>query len=107
MPTGGQGSVLGAVIGALIISTITTGLIQFGVTQDWALFATGAAVIAAVALDAFLKRRRQRAAERLGVSAATAGQPGPKSDLEVGVGITEDVAGVGAGQAKPQLKKEE
>jgi ribose transport system permease protein len=69
--SGGQGSVIGAVIGALIISTITTGLIQFGVTQDWALFATGAAVIAAVALDAFLKRRRQRAAERLGLQAAT------------------------------------
>jgi ribose transport system permease protein len=69
--SGGQGSVIGAGIGALIISVITTGLIQFGVTQDWAVFATGSAIIAAVALDAFLKRRRLRAAERVGLSRVT------------------------------------
>jgi ribose transport system permease protein len=69
--SGGQGSVFGALIGALIISTITAGLIQFGLTQDWAQFATGTAIIAAVALDTLLKRRRQRAAERLGLQRAT------------------------------------
>lgn len=68
--SGGRGSVLGALIGSLIIAVITTGLIQFGVTQDWAVFATGSAIIVAVALDAFLKRRRLQAAERLGAAAA-------------------------------------
>jgi len=67
---GGQGSIFGALIGSLIIAVITTGLIQFGVTQDWALFATGAAIVVAVALDALLKRRRLHAAERLGAVAA-------------------------------------
>ena len=105
--SGGQGSVIGAVIGALIISTITTGLIQFGVTQDWALFATGAAVIAAVALDAFLKRRRLRAAEKLGVSAATNRQVGPTGDPEEGVGITQAVAGEGTALASPTFTKED
>ena len=55
---GGQGSVIGAVIGALIISSISTGLVQFGVTPDWSGFATGAIIIGAVTLDAFLRRRR-------------------------------------------------
>ena len=105
--SGGQGSVIGAVIGALIISTITTGLIQFGVTQDWALFATGAAVIAAVALDAFLKRRRLRAAEKLGVSAATNRRVGPTGDPEEGVGITQEVAGEGTAVASPTFTKED
>ena len=72
--SGGQGSIFGAAIGSLIIAVITTGLIQFGVTQDWALFATGAAIIVAVALDSFLKRRRLRAAGRLGAAAAASPQ---------------------------------
>jgi ribose transport system permease protein len=56
--SGGEGSVLGAVIGAMIISAISTGLVQFGVTADWTGFATGAIIIAAVTLDSFLRRRR-------------------------------------------------
>lgn len=56
--SGGQGSVIGAAIGALVISSISTGLVQFGVTADWTGFATGAIIIGAVALDSFLRRRR-------------------------------------------------
>jgi ribose transport system permease protein len=93
--SGGHGSVFGALIGALIIAVITTGLIQFGVTQDWALFATGAAIVGAVALDAFLKRRRLLAAEKLGVSAAASPRaariPGPGEDTPV----TRDGVGTG------------
>jgi hypothetical protein len=37
--------------------------VQFGATPDWGIFATGAMIIAAVALDAFIKRRRLSAAE--------------------------------------------
>jgi ribose transport system permease protein len=55
---GGQGSVIGAGVGALIISSINTGLVQFGVTPDWSGFATGAIIIGAVTMDAFLRRRR-------------------------------------------------
>jgi ribose transport system permease protein len=56
--SGGQGSVVGAVIGAMIISSISTGLVQFGVTADWAIFATGVIIIGAVTMDSFLRRRR-------------------------------------------------
>jgi ribose transport system permease protein len=61
--SGGQGSVLGAAIGALVISAIGTGLVQFRVTADWGIFATGAMIIVAVALDTFLKHRRYVAAQ--------------------------------------------
>jgi ribose transport system permease protein len=105
--SGGQGSVLGAVIGALIISTITTGLIQFGVTQDWALFATGGAVIAAVALDAYLKRRRLRAAERLGVSAATARQRSPGVEPDERAAVVQPDVGPADAVAVPPMKQEE
>lgn len=56
--SGGQGSVIGAIIGAMIISAIGTGLVQFGVTANWTGFATGAVIIAAVTMDSFLRRRR-------------------------------------------------
>ena len=69
--SGGQGSVIGAGIGALIISAIGTSLVQFGVSPDWGIFATGAMIIGAVALDAVMKRRRLLAGEdvvRVGAS---------------------------------------
>lgn len=56
--SGGSGTVLGALIGALMIAVIRSGLIQFGVTANWSTFATGAVIIAAVALDALIRRRR-------------------------------------------------
>lgn len=64
--SGGSGSVPGAMIGALIISTISTGLVQFGISADWGDFATGAVIVAAVALDTWLKRRRAHVAEGAG-----------------------------------------
>ena len=64
--SGGSGSIPGAMIGALIISTISTGLVQFGISADWGDFATGVVIIAAVALDTWLKRRRGQVAEGAG-----------------------------------------
>jgi ribose transport system permease protein len=64
--SGGAGSIPGAMIGALIISTISTGLVQFGISADWGDFATGAVIVAAVALDTWLKRRRAQVAEGAG-----------------------------------------
>ncbi|MGH2989888.1 MAG: ABC transporter permease [Solirubrobacterales bacterium] len=61
---GGTGTVVGALIGALIIATIRSGLIQFGVSASWTIFATGAVIIGAVALDALIKRRRAALAAR-------------------------------------------
>lgn len=56
--TGGSGSVVGAFMGALIISVIGAGLIQFGVSSEWSVFVTGAIIVGAVSLDALVRRRR-------------------------------------------------
>ena len=56
--TGGSGSVVGAFMGALIISVIGAGLIQFGVSSEWSVFVTGVIIVGAVSLDALVRRRR-------------------------------------------------
>jgi ribose transport system permease protein len=57
--SGGRGTVPGALLGALIISVISGALTQFGVSINWADFVTGAVIVAAVSLDAVVKRRQQ------------------------------------------------
>jgi ribose transport system permease protein len=57
--SGGRGTILGALLGALIISVISGALTQFGVSINWADFVTGAVIIAAVSLDAVVKRRQR------------------------------------------------
>ena len=61
---GGAGSIIGAIIGALIISTVETAVIEFGLSADWGTFATGAVIIGAVFMDGFFRRRRLKLAER-------------------------------------------
>ena len=55
---GGEGSILGTVIGAFIISVLTNGLRLLSVPQEWQIVVTGAIVILAVYLD-IVRRRRQ------------------------------------------------
>lgn len=55
---GGSGSLIGAFIGVLLISTIASGLVFFGVSANWAQFVTGVFILAAIALDRAVKRRR-------------------------------------------------
>jgi ribose transport system permease protein len=49
--SGGEGSILGTVIGAFIISTLTNGLRILSVPQEWQTVVTGVIVVAAVYLD--------------------------------------------------------
>jgi ribose transport system permease protein len=56
--SGGEGTILGTVIGAFIISTLTNGLRILSVPQEWQTVVTGAIVILAVYLD-IVRRRRQ------------------------------------------------
>jgi ribose transport system permease protein len=56
--SGGEGTILGTVIGAFIISTLTNGLRILSVPQEWQTVVTGGIVILAVYLD--IIRRRQR-----------------------------------------------
>ncbi|HEX2911103.1 MAG TPA: ABC transporter permease [Chloroflexia bacterium] len=55
--SGGEGSILGTIIGAFIISTLTNGLRILSVPQEWQTVVTGSIVIVAVYLD--IVRRRQ------------------------------------------------
>jgi ribose transport system permease protein len=55
--SGGEGSILGTVIGAFLISTLTNGLRILSVPQEWQMVVTGTIVILAVFLD-ILRRRR-------------------------------------------------
>jgi ribose transport system permease protein len=55
--SGGEGSILGTIIGAFIISTLTNGLRILSVPQEWQMVITGGIVILAVFLD-ILRRRR-------------------------------------------------
>jgi len=55
--TGGSGSVLGAILGALIIALIQNGLALLHVDPSWAVAVTGMVIIVAVTLDYLIKRR--------------------------------------------------
>ena len=56
--SGGEGSILGTVIGAFVISTLSNGLRIMSVPQEWQIVITGLIVIGAVYLD-ILRRRRE------------------------------------------------
>ncbi|HSH95509.1 MAG TPA: ABC transporter permease, partial [Roseimicrobium sp.] len=59
--TGGKGSALGALLGALIIQMINTGIVILGIDQNYSQIIIGSVVIIAVLLDqlnAWLARRR-------------------------------------------------
>jgi len=61
--SGGSGTVIGAVLGVLIIASISTGIIFFGVDATWSTFVTGVVIILAVAMDQFVRWLRRRAAD--------------------------------------------
>jgi fructose transport system permease protein len=53
---GGRGSILGSVLGAMIVGVFNTGLSLAGVDDYWQMFAAGNLVLIAVALDQWLRR---------------------------------------------------
>ena len=55
--SGGSGSILGAILGALIIALIQNGLALLAVPPAWSTAVTGIVIIVAVTLDYFIKRR--------------------------------------------------
>jgi ribose transport system permease protein len=65
--SGGSGTVIGALLGALIIATISSGIIFFGIEATWSTFVTGAVIVIAVALDQLIRRQRLRRAQGGGV----------------------------------------
>lgn len=53
---GGKGSIIGTVIGVLIISTLRNGLILAGVSSTWQLFLLGVLLISAVFVNEFFRK---------------------------------------------------
>jgi ribose transport system permease protein len=62
--SGGTGTVPGALIGALIVAVINSGLIFFSINSNWTNFVTGAVIVIAVGSDALIRRRRASRALR-------------------------------------------
>jgi len=59
--TGGYGSVIGAVLGALIFGMVRQGIVMAGVNADWFQVSLGAMLLLAVLVNNFALRRAQRA----------------------------------------------
>ncbi len=57
---GGRGTVIGTLIGAIVIGVIANGLTLVGIDALWQYVATGTIVITAVALDQTMRRRKHR-----------------------------------------------
>lgn len=49
--SGGRGSILGTVLGCLIIGVLNNGLVLLGISPDWQLVVKGLVILAAVAID--------------------------------------------------------
>jgi ribose transport system permease protein len=56
--SGGEGTILGTIIGAFIMSTLTNGLRILSVPQEWQTVVTGGIVILAVYLDIIRRRKK-------------------------------------------------
>ena len=56
---GGRGSVFGTILGALIMTVIRTGCQQALLPDYWQMIATGAIIVAAVAIDQLRHRRAE------------------------------------------------
>lgn len=56
---GGSATVFGAVVGSILLSVVSSGLVFFNVPVNWSQFATGAVILIAVSLDSLVRRRRR------------------------------------------------
>ena len=55
--TGGRGTILGTIIGALVFGTLSNGMNLMGVNSNWQLIATGLILLAASVIDSWSTRR--------------------------------------------------
>jgi ribose/xylose/arabinose/galactoside ABC-type transport system permease subunit len=58
---GGAGRVFGAVLGVIMLNTLSRGFVLMNIPEFWKVVATGVAIIAAVAVDTLIARRRAEA----------------------------------------------
>jgi ribose transport system permease protein len=58
--SGGKASIVGAMLGAILLSVVSSGLAYFNIPLAWDAFATGAVILLAVSLDSLLRRSSLR-----------------------------------------------
>jgi ribose transport system permease protein len=58
--SGGSGSLLGALLGAMVIAVIDTGIVFLGIDAVWSTFVTGAVIVVAVGIDQLVRLQRRR-----------------------------------------------
>ena len=61
---GGKATVFGAVMGAILLTAVSVGLVYFQIPAAWSQFATGAVILGAVSIDGLVQRQRRRAAQQ-------------------------------------------
>jgi rhamnose transport system permease protein len=61
---GGSGSILGAMLGALLVATIDNGFTLLRISEFWKIFFEGAAIVVAVTVDALLNKQLQELLRR-------------------------------------------
>ncbi|MBV9245830.1 MAG: ABC transporter permease [Methylobacteriaceae bacterium] len=61
---GGRGTILGSLLGAVILAELTSGLVMIGARDYWDGVAAGVVIVVAVALDGLLRRGAARALAR-------------------------------------------
>jgi rhamnose transport system permease protein len=61
---GGSGTVLGAVLGAILVATINNGFTLLKISEFWKIFFEGTAIVAAVTIDALITQRLQEVLRR-------------------------------------------
>jgi ribose/xylose/arabinose/galactoside ABC-type transport system permease subunit len=57
---GGEGTILGTILGAILLGLITNGLILLGISAYWQQVFSGAIIILAVALDTWRRNREAK-----------------------------------------------
>lgn len=55
---GGRATIVGSMLGAILLGVVASGLVYFNVPINWSAFATGAVILVAVVLDALVRRGR-------------------------------------------------
>ncbi len=64
---GGVATVAGAVLGAVLLGVVASGLVYFSIPANWSAFATGLVVLLAVGVDSALRTRRRARESLLGL----------------------------------------
>lgn len=58
---GGEGSILGVVIGVLLLSTLQNGMVLMDISEFWQKVVKGIVLILAVSLDRIVQKRKEKA----------------------------------------------